>query len=146
MTVIELVSCVRYGAQYRPLRDNVQWMDFLSSNKILHSDVALTLLEFSFFQNSVSALEETDRIYEQFLLLAQSDLTQFNGGSRTILVEVCKVGVHIAQFLERGYLLCPVKSEVTYERIRGAHSFAHSLSLICVSVSVRPFLRGIQNL
>ncbi|KAL1226563.1 tRNA (32-2'-O)-methyltransferase regulator THADA [Trichinella spiralis] len=137
---LELFRTVPYEIRVQfKLRDNVQWMDFLSSNKILHGDVALTLLEFSFFQNSVSALEEKDRIYEQFLLLAQRlvvfgasmcefsnlmnnsnnysifgifgcfnvmfkkfhlrDLTQFNGGSRSILVELCKVGVHIAQLL-----------------------------------------------
>ncbi|KRX21973.1 Thyroid adenoma-associated -like protein [Trichinella nelsoni] len=97
---LELFRTVPYEIRVQfKLRDNVQWMDFLSSNKILHGDVAMTLLEFSFFQNSLSALEEKDRIYEQFLLLAQSDLTHFNGGNRTILVEVCKVGVHIAQLL-----------------------------------------------
>ncbi|KRZ85250.1 Thyroid adenoma-associated -like protein [Trichinella sp. T8] len=137
---LELFRIVPYEIRVQfKLRDNVQWMDFLSSNKILHGDVAMTLLEFSFFQNSVSALEDKDRIYEQFLILAQRlvvfsanmcefsnlmnnsnnysifgifgcfnvmfkkfhlrDLTQFNGGSRTILVEVCKVGVHIAQLL-----------------------------------------------
>ncbi|KRY13660.1 Thyroid adenoma-associated -like protein [Trichinella patagoniensis] len=97
---LELFRTVPYEIRVQfKLRDNVQWMDFLSSNKILHGDVAMTLLEFSFFQNSVSALEDKDRIYEQFLILARSDLTQFNGGSRTILVEVCKGGVHIAQLL-----------------------------------------------
>ncbi|KRY52081.1 Thyroid adenoma-associated -like protein, partial [Trichinella britovi] len=137
---LELFRTVPYEIRVQfKLRDNVQWMDFLSSNKILHGDVAMTLLEFSFFQNSVSALEDKDRIYEQFLILAQRlvvfsanmcefsnlmnnsnnysifgifgcfnvmfkkfhlrDLTHFNGGSRTILVEVCKVGVHIAQLL-----------------------------------------------
>ncbi|KRX21974.1 Thyroid adenoma-associated -like protein [Trichinella nelsoni] len=137
---LELFRTVPYEIRVQfKLRDNVQWMDFLSSNKILHGDVAMTLLEFSFFQNSLSALEEKDRIYEQFLLLAQRlvvfgasmcefsnlmnnsnnysifgifgcfnvmfkkfhlrDLTHFNGGNRTILVEVCKVGVHIAQLL-----------------------------------------------
>ncbi|KRY13659.1 Thyroid adenoma-associated -like protein [Trichinella patagoniensis] len=137
---LELFRTVPYEIRVQfKLRDNVQWMDFLSSNKILHGDVAMTLLEFSFFQNSVSALEDKDRIYEQFLILARRlivfsanmcefsnlinnsnnysifgifgcfnvmfkkfhlrDLTQFNGGSRTILVEVCKGGVHIAQLL-----------------------------------------------
>ncbi|KRX89480.1 Thyroid adenoma-associated protein [Trichinella pseudospiralis] len=136
---LELFRTVPYEIRVQfKLRGNVQWMDFLSSNKILHGSVAMTLLEFSFFQNSVSALMEKREIYVQFLHLAQRlvvfganmceisnltnnnnssifgifgcfnvmfknfhlrDLTQFNGGNRTILVEVCKVGVHIAELL-----------------------------------------------
>ncbi|KRZ76187.1 Thyroid adenoma-associated -like protein [Trichinella papuae] len=156
---LELFRTVPYEIRVQfKLRGNVQWMDFLSSNKILHGGVAMTLLEFSFFQNSVSALMEKKEIYVQFLHLAQRlvvfganmceisnlinnnssivgifgcfnvmfknfdlrDLTQFNGGNRTILVEVCKVGVHIAELL-----LPAVTNKV---RVAGGVNFTDTLS------------------